>query len=316
MPTSAQVIALGAMALSGTVFLTATTGMIIHMEPFHTWYYLFCWWTYIVFSEGLLRLKKGRSELFDDPGRFWMTLPLSLLFWLVFEVLNFRVQNWHYSGVPPERWLRWTGYAISFATVLPGLNVTRNLLDRFTTFGKARDRDGLRLQGLHPAMIAVGASCLILPLIAPQFFFPFIWLAFIFLFEPLNYRLGAPSLLRDLEDGFYGRVFQLPVAGLCCGLLWETWNFWAGAKWTYTIPFLGFLKVFEMPVLGFLGFLPFAIEAHVLSSTAWVAIQAVGRQRSRPRRTAIWTILLLCFILFVCFVFEGIDRMTVAGYRS
>ena len=35
---------------------------------------------------------------------------------------------------------------------------------------------------------------------------------------------------------------------------------WAISKWTYTVPYFGNVKIFEMPVLGFLGFPPFAIE--------------------------------------------------------
>jgi len=46
--------------------------------------------------------------------------------------------------------------------------------------------------------------------------------------------------------------------------LWEFWNYWALTKWTYTVPFFGNVKIFEMPVLGFLGFPPFAVECWVM----------------------------------------------------
>jgi hypothetical protein len=61
------------------------------------------------------------------------------------------------------------------------------------------------------------------------------------------------------------------LAGLVCGLLWEFWNYWAAAKWTYNLPFLGSLehvRYFEMPVLGLLGFLPFG-------PSCWVMFQLV-----------------------------------------
>ena len=38
----------------------------------------------------------------------------------------------------------------------------------------------------------------------------------------------------------------------------------ASARWRYTVPFLGAAKVYEMPVLGFLGFAPFALAAFAL----------------------------------------------------
>ncbi|MHC1744681.1 MAG: hypothetical protein AB9873_16855 [Syntrophobacteraceae bacterium] len=315
MQLSARGTALLVMALSGTMFIAATAGMIAKLEPCYTWYYLFCWWCYILFFEGVLRLKGGRSELFDDPGRFCATLPLSILFWLIFELFNFRLQNWHYSGVPAERWLRWAGYAISFATVLPGLKVTENTLDRFTSVGKVTRKPRERLERVHPALTVLGAFCLVTPLLEPRFFFPLIWVGFIFLLDPLNHRLGAPSLLRDLENGCYRRLFQLPIAGLCCGLLWEAWNFWAGAKWTYTIPFFGFLKVFEMPVLGFLGFLPFSLEAHVMNGTVWAGCRSIARIQSRAVRIVLWAVLIALCILFSTCVFRGIDRWTVRGFR-
>ncbi len=316
MRISAKAIAVLVMALSSAIALAATVGMLSKLEPYYTWYYLFCWWSYIVFFEALLLLRGGRSELFHDPSRFFATLPLSILFWLVFEVFNFRLQNWHYSGVPTERWIRWTGYAISFATVLPGLKVTEHLLDHFTFLGKVPGRPRERLDRFHPSMITVGACCLVAPLLEPRVFFPLVWVGFILLLEPLNHRLRAASLLDDLENGSHQRVFQLPIAGLCCGVLWEMWNYWAGAKWTYTIPFLGFLKVFEMPVLGFLGFLPFALEAHVMSSTSWTALHSITCIQSRARRMALWLVLIVLAIFFTCSVFWGIDRLTVRSWRS
>ncbi|OGK99442.1 MAG: hypothetical protein A3J45_08560 [Candidatus Rokubacteria bacterium RIFCSPHIGHO2_02_FULL_69_13] len=47
-------------------------------------------------------------------------------------------------------------------------------------------------------------------------------------------------------------------------MLWEFWNFWALSRWTYTVPYGGDWKIFEMPVLGYLGFPPFALEAFAM----------------------------------------------------
>ncbi len=49
-----------------------------------------------------------------------------------------------------------------------------------------------------------------------------------------------------------------------CGVLWEFWNYWAGTKWIYAVPILGDIRLFEMPVPGFLGFPPFCLECYVL----------------------------------------------------
>jgi hypothetical protein len=62
------------------------------------------------------------------------------------------------------------------------------------------------------------------------------------------------------------------LAGWVCGWLWEFWNNWAAAKWHYIFPIGQNWKIFEMPVPGYLGFLPFALECFVMYVTAaWLA---------------------------------------------
>jgi len=41
---------------------------------------------------------------------------------------------------------------------------------------------------------------------------------------------------------------------LFTGLWWEIWNYYSLPKWVYTIPYVGFWKIFEMPLLGYLGY--------------------------------------------------------------
>jgi hypothetical protein len=38
------------------------------------------------------------------------------------------------------------------------------------------------------------------------------------------------------------------------------WNFHSLARWEYAIPFVHRFPVFEMPVLGYAGYLPFGLE--------------------------------------------------------
>ena len=40
-------------------------------------------------------------------------------------------------------------------------------------------------------------------------------------------------------------------------------------KWYYTVPFFNFGKIFEMPILGYLGYIPFAWELYALYHFAW-----------------------------------------------
>jgi hypothetical protein len=55
-------------------------------------------------------------------------------------------------------------------------------------------------------------------------------------------------------------LLQLFLAGLICGFLWEMWNYYSFPKWKYSLPGFEYLYVFEMPLAGYLGYLPFALE--------------------------------------------------------
>jgi hypothetical protein len=115
------------------------------------------------------------------------------------------------------------------------------------------------------AIIILGAAGALLPLlIISSWFAPLIWLSFIFFLDPINYLRGWPSIVGDLTKGDWRRLFSLLAGGLICGLLWEFWNYWALSKWSYTVPYFGKVKIFEMPVLGYLGFPPFAVECWVI----------------------------------------------------
>ncbi len=296
------------------VFLVASHRMLAKEEPFFSWYYCFAWWSYILFMESMLHRCGGFSSLFADTRAFILCIPLSVTIWLVFEAFNFRLNNWHYIEIVKDINWRWLGYALSFATVLPGIFVTQRSLEHL---GFARDLRCTPLRNpsrFHTHLVLLGGVLLLGPLLWPQGLFPCVWLGFIFFLEPFNLRFGGESLLADLERGSLQRIISLLVAGLWCGFLWEFWNFWAGSKWIYTVPVVGFLKVFEMPILGFLGFPPFALECYVMSNFFFM-ILGQARKRLKPSRFRV-----LCgafgfwALLFWTIVFCGIDRFTVVTF--
>ncbi len=110
----------------------------------------------------------------------------------------------------------------------------------------------------------MGTACLVLPLVWPRYCFPLVWGAGFFLLDPFVKLLGGRSLIQAWLDGERREHLCLLAAGLLCGLWWEAWNYGATAKWVYTLPVLNFGKIFEMPVLGYLGFPPFALECAVM----------------------------------------------------
>ena len=76
---------------------------------------------------------------------------------------------------------------------------------------------------------------------------------------------GQPTVFAPTAGGDWSRLFRLALAALICGFFWEMWNVHSQAKWIYAVPFVHRFQVFEMPILGFAGYLPFGIECAVIA---------------------------------------------------
>ena len=301
------------------VLITAQILLFAGVDLIGYWFFPLVWWPYILVADALVYRRKSTSLLTCHPGEFILLLPWSVCFWLVFELFNVFLNNWHYVLVPRHMLQRWAGYAVCYATVLPGLFETMDLLDGYGLFGKSELRPISGSTTWYAPFIATGFVFLTLPLLWPQFFFPLVWSVFIFLLEPLNHRLGLPSLMREWQQGTLRTFYLLLVAGAICGLLWEFWNFWALTKWEYTVPYVGWLKVFEMPLLGFFGFPPFAVQCYVMMSTASLLRQGRGwHDPTKPifqPRPARLILVGFALVIFCLFAFHQIDLHTVASWR-
>jgi len=254
-------VGLSAIGISEILLFSGVSFVKIYFTPL-------VWSGYILFVDSLVFRLKGASLLVTRKREFAFMLPLSIGFWLIFEFFNLYIQNWHYVGLPEERLLRWVGYAWAFATIWPAILETAEALEGWGRISQQKVRP-LRVTRDHLFLsFAFGAFCLAFPLLVSpniaKYLAAPVWLGFIFLLDPLNYRMGKNSLFENLERGDPRTLYSLLISGLLCGLLWEFWNYWAGAKWHYTVPILGDVKIFEMPILGYLGFPPFAVECHAL----------------------------------------------------
>ena len=226
------------------------------------------WTGYLLFIDALLYRVTARSLLMNDRVELLLVAVISIGSWWLFELYNaprFWKSDlelwWHYHNLEPNLWLRRVGYDWAFATITPALLQTARLFQ--AAIFKPR-RNAPRLYSsklLRLVLIVVGFLGVLIPLIYPnEWLAPVVWLSFIFLVDPINAMLGLPSVTGDLARGSWSRLLSLLASGLLCGFLWEFWNYWALSKWTYTVPYFGNVKIFEMPVLGFLGFPPFAVE--------------------------------------------------------
>jgi hypothetical protein len=209
------------------------------------------------------------------------------------------LQNWRYVGLPENFALRMFGYAWSFATIWPAIFEGAELIAVWRARRSTRspraihagpepverraDSSAVRVVSAVPATsIALGALMLASPFLVPpdwaRYLAAPVWLGFIFLLDPINARLGGESLLADWRAGSIDRLLNLTLSGFLCGVLWEFWNYWSGAKWHYTVPIMENLKIFEMPLPGYFGFPPFALECF----TMYVLLRRMFTTRGRP----------------------------------
>ena len=270
-----------------------------------TYFYIFGWWSLIFIFDSLnFRLRKT-SPLFRSPKKFVFMAFISVFVWLIFELFNLRLENWSYHDLPVSLPIRWTGYFLAFATVVPALMELSELFLNIFKDKNLSNYEFVKKKSFLNGSLILGILSLGFCLIFPNLFFPLVWLGFIFLLEPVNYRLNNDSLLSDLEKGQWGRIFSWPAAGFAAGILWELLNFWSNSRWEYTLPYLNFGRIFQMPVFGYGGFPPFALEVFAL----WSFILFIKKKIDRSPVLQIISLILL-FSLYV-WIFHLMDIFTV-----
>lgn len=264
--------AVAAGIISVALLVTAVPMTAAGNEPFVTWYYVICWYSLITALDAVCVLSGRRSLILHRPFLFAALVFWSAVLWYFFEAVNFRLANWYYVYVTDIPWIRVVGISLAFGTVLPALFLIERLLEGARLFSRITCPPLAVTSRLCRAVTAVGAACMILPLILPRTFFPLVWVGLALLPASFNRKRLSRSLLGDLEAGRPGRLLRILAAGLICGLIWEFLNSFALIRWVYTVPFFEEIKWFEMPPLGFLGFLPFAVECFVV----YGALAALG----------------------------------------
>ena len=259
--------------------------MLARIEPFYHWHTPIAWTGYILLVDAVVWKRRGNSWLRNNRAELFFLSCVSVPLWVIFEIYNkYSIHNWYYVGLPELRLVRYFGYVWSFATILPAIFETGDLVSSLRDRRAPPDRldpaAPRRLGGLAWLIVAAGAVMVGVPIFVHSTYLAApIWLGFILMIDPLNARAGDESILGDWYEGHIGRLVNLLVAGIVCGLLWEFWNYWGGTKWVYNVPILPDVKIFEMPILGFGGFPPFAVECFVM----YVAIRRLfWRGGSRP----------------------------------
>ena len=235
--------------------------------------YLFfpLWLGYILVVDALVQVRTGNSISTTSRKNFVLMFVVSAPVWWLFELINLRTANWEYLGRELFSSFQFNLLStISFSIVVPAVFETAALIRSFDWM--QRLRTGPRVaatSGVFLGLFAIGLAMLSVMLVWPKIFYPFTWTALVFILEPINHWTGRPHFLEELRQGDWRTVTSLLLAALVCGLFWEMWNYYSFPKWIYHIPVLGFWRIFEMPLLGYGGYVPFALELYALTNFLW-----------------------------------------------
>jgi hypothetical protein len=80
------------------------------------------------------------------------------------------------------------------------------------------------------------------------------------LITSLQMMTGQETIFFTISRGDWTCLWLFALAALTCGFFWELWNVKSLAHWEYAIPSVHRFRLFEMPILGYAGYLPFGLE--------------------------------------------------------
>jgi hypothetical protein len=226
------------------------------------WAFFPLWVGYCLTVDALVLLRKGTS-LFERDWRKYIGLFLiSAPVWWLFEGINWRLHNWVYDGgelfTPFQFWFYAT---LSFTTVVPAVFGTAELVSTFRWLKRVKRWVVIRPDRVTTLVFFVFGLIMLVSMWAwPKLFFPFVWLSVYFILEPINIWLGNRSMGDWTKNGDWRPVLALWTGVLITGFFWEMWNYFSYPKWIYQIPWGSCCHLFEMPILGYGGYLPFSLE--------------------------------------------------------
>jgi len=238
------------------------------------------WFSYIIVVNALCQVRCGHCLMTDRTGFFLLLFPISAVFWWFFEYLNRFAQNWFYVGVDFGPWAYFWYATLPFSTVLPAVLSTRQWFLSLNwirqAYGSFKPLTFARPYQAAVFVLALSAAGLTGIGIWPNYFFPFLWISPLLIITGLQALMQEPTIFSQMAEGDWSGAVSAALAATVCGGFWEMWNYFSLAKWEYSIPLVHRFQIFEMPLLGYAGYLPFGLECAVIGSMLDRLLSGIG----------------------------------------
>ena len=243
-------------------------------------------WGLFFIIDGVTYVRNGGRSMVSHRFQEVIGIGMASAFgWMLFEYLNFFVDdNWYYPFgdiIDREQFLL---YAIVISTgLLPLSFAFYELFNTFRIFEK-RYTDGPKIvlpEWMKSAGIVICLAGILGSSLFPNELFFSLWLAPGILIALVLDKLEIWTPLRSIGTGNWRPSLVFALTYLAAGLCLECENYLSGihsetgevlfttapAYWQYNLPYVNKFHLFEMPILGFLGYLPFSLYCWVW----WIA---------------------------------------------
>ncbi len=249
------------------------------------WSDLPLFWGFVLVMDGIVYKRTGGNSMISQRPQELLGIGVaSAGGWMLFEYLNFFVNDdWFYPWgdiIDREVFLL---YAIVISSGL--LPLAFQWYDFLNTFPAIRVRytDGIKItlpRWIKWILLIVAIFGLIGSGLFPDYLFFSLWISPVLLLILVLDLTGRWTPLKSISHGNWGPTMLFALTYLIQGLLLEGQNYFsaihegdqivfteAPAYWQYNLPFVNRFHLFEMPILGYLGYLPFGLYCWIW----WIA---------------------------------------------
>lgn len=230
------------------------------------------WWGFILTIDGIVYKRLGGGSLIAKRPLAVFAIAVSSCFgWYFFEYLDYFVfSNWYYpinTIFTTLGYILW--YGLAYTTVMPSIFEWYNLLTTFD-FWRKRYANGPKItlaRWVWWAIFGLGVVSLAALVKWPAIFFSMVWISPLLLLTSALHLMGYWTPFKPIEKGNWSMALLMAIGCLFNYFLGEMWNYWSPPGnpnfWMYDVPFVNVAHIFEMPFLGFFGYLPFGVMCWV-----------------------------------------------------
>jgi hypothetical protein len=251
-----------------------------HLAPLFKFCDMGLWWGLTFILDGIVYYRRGGTSLFSNSAQELIAISLaSVSGWMIFEYINFYVnRNWYYPIAHSMPVAEFFCYSMLASTAV--FPISFEFYSLFNTFPKFQVKysAGWKIKVPKSVCWIIIILCMIsLFFISfyPDDLFFAVWLAPLLMFINLLYVLDIWSPFNLLEKGDWSPLLLLALSWVVSGLCVECWNYFSGTHvdgilqtkntlyWRYSVPYVNDYHLFEMPILGYMGYLPYGVYAAI-----------------------------------------------------